>query len=55
MGKHIFWGIVVRVVATIGAYTGLAIAGYPEQAEALGGAVAFIIGMTIFLYFIFAA
>lgn len=50
MFKHLFWGIIVLMLATIGGYVALIITGHPEAAYELGGAVllAAFAGMIVF-------
>jgi len=53
MFKHLFWGIVVLILAVIAGYVALTITGHPDSASALGGAVALAVVAAIIAISIF--
>lgn len=50
MFKHIFWGLVVVILAVIAGFVALTITGHPEAASDLGGAVALAVVVAIFIW-----
>lgn len=49
MFKHIFWGVVVLLLAVIGGYVALTVAGYSDQANALGGGAVLLAAFFCFM------
>lgn len=47
--KHIFWGIIILVIAVLGSYVGLTISGHPEEAQKLGAGALGALGVSAWL------